>query len=86
MCWYRYVEMTCNDKTNYVARELKSVHVDVQGSYIKFIIHKNHLNRLNIYHQVNNDLTLYNNINNYYRYIDHNYFTICWRIYYAYLG
>lgn len=47
-----YVDMTSNEKTNYTARELKSVHVDVTGSFVKLIIHKNHINRLNMFNQV----------------------------------
>ena len=47
-----YVALSDNDKTGFGARELKSVHVDAVGHFIKFVIHKNHINRLNVYNQV----------------------------------
>ena len=34
------------------ARELKSVHVNVPGSMLRLVIHKAHVNKLNIYNQV----------------------------------
>lgn len=48
----RYVELSPNDRTDFKARELKSVHVDAEGSFLKFIMHKNFVNRQNIYNQV----------------------------------
>ena len=41
-----------NSNSNYKARELKSVHVDAVGVYVKFVIHKNHINKHNLYNQV----------------------------------
>ena len=41
-----------NDKTGFKARELKSVHVDAVGLFVKFVIHKNHINKHNLYNQV----------------------------------
>jgi len=49
---FRYVEMSTNEKTEYKARELKSVHVDAIGQFIKLLIHKNHVNKLNLFNQV----------------------------------
>lgn len=48
----RYIELSDNEKTEYKARELKSVHVDAIGQYVKLLVHKNHVNKLNLYNQV----------------------------------
>lgn len=47
-----YVSLCDNEKTSFKARELKSVHVDVIGTYLRLTLHKNHVNRHNRYHQV----------------------------------
>ena len=47
-----YVELSSNERTDLKARELKSVHVDAEGSFLKLVLHKNFLNRLNLYNQV----------------------------------
>jgi centrosomal protein CEP104 len=47
-----YVELSSNERTDYKARELKSVHLDAEGTFIKFVLHKNFVNRLNVYNQV----------------------------------
>lgn len=47
-----YVSLSDNEKTGYKARELKSVHVDALGSYLRLNIHKNHINKQNVYNQV----------------------------------
>ncbi|XP_024915458.1 centrosomal protein of 104 kDa isoform X2 [Cynoglossus semilaevis] len=47
-----YVSLSDNEKTGYKARELKSVHVDAIGMYLKITFHKNHLNGYNQHHQV----------------------------------
>ena len=44
--------MSFNERTDFKARELKSVHVDAEGSFLKLVIHKNFVNRLNLYNQV----------------------------------
>ena len=49
---FRYIELSSNDRTNYKARELKSIHVDAEGIFLKLIIHKNYVNPLNLYNQV----------------------------------
>lgn len=48
----RYIELSNNERTNFKARELKSIHVDAEGIFLKLIIHKNYVNRLNLYNQV----------------------------------
>lgn len=48
----RYVELSSNERTDYKARELKSVHVDAEGTFLKLVLHKNFLNRLNMCNQV----------------------------------
>ncbi|XP_072040175.1 centrosomal protein of 104 kDa-like isoform X2 [Amphiura filiformis] len=46
-----YVAMADNEKTGFKARELKSVHVDAVGRYLRLVIHKNHVNKYNLYNQ-----------------------------------
>jgi len=33
------------------ARELKSIHLDAEGHFVKLVLHKNHVNKYNIYNQ-----------------------------------
>ncbi|KAM6976945.1 centrosomal protein of 104 kDa [Aplochiton taeniatus] len=47
-----YVSLSDNQKTAFKARELKSVHVDAVGTYLRVTFHSNHDNHYNIYHQV----------------------------------
>lgn len=47
-----YVELSPNERTDFRARELKSVHVDAEGTFLKFVLHKNFVNRQNLYNQV----------------------------------
>ncbi|XP_033095811.1 centrosomal protein of 104 kDa-like isoform X2 [Anneissia japonica] len=47
-----YVTMSDNEKTGFKARELKSVHVNAIGQYLKIVIHKNFVNKYNLYNQV----------------------------------
>ncbi|KAI1892582.1 hypothetical protein AGOR_G00135060 [Albula goreensis] len=47
-----YVSLSDNEKTGYKARELKSVHVDAMGTYLRLTFHRNHINRCNLYNQV----------------------------------
>ncbi|XP_074654970.1 centrosomal protein of 104 kDa-like [Tubulanus polymorphus] len=47
-----YVALSDNEKTGFKARELKSVHVDAIGMYLKLVIHKNHVNKHNLYNQI----------------------------------
>ncbi|XP_054439880.1 centrosomal protein of 104 kDa isoform X1 [Pteronotus mesoamericanus] len=47
-----YVSLCDNEKTGCRARELKSVHVDAVGQFLKLVFHQNHTNKYNIYNQV----------------------------------
>ncbi|MEQ2269459.1 hypothetical protein XENORESO_004818 [Xenotaenia resolanae] len=47
-----YVSLSDNEKTGFKARELKSVHVDAVGTYLRITLHRNHANRYNHYNQV----------------------------------
>ncbi|NXS58955.1 CE104 protein, partial [Brachypteracias leptosomus] len=47
-----YVPLSDNVKTDFKARELKSVYVDAVGQYLKLIFHKNYVNKYNLYGQV----------------------------------
>lgn len=48
----RYVSLSDNEKTAFRARELKSVHVDAVGTYLRLAFHRNYDNRYNPYSQV----------------------------------
>ncbi|XP_061625283.1 centrosomal protein of 104 kDa isoform X1 [Phyllopteryx taeniolatus] len=47
-----YVSLSDNEKTGFRARELKSVHVDAVGTYLRITFHKHYANRHNHYNQV----------------------------------
>uniref|UniRef100_A0A3Q3QHB0 Centrosomal protein of 104 kDa n=1 Tax=Monopterus albus TaxID=43700 RepID=A0A3Q3QHB0_MONAL len=47
-----YVALSDNEKTGFKARELKSVHVDAIGTYLRITFHRNHVNSYNHYNQV----------------------------------
>ncbi|NWR45758.1 CE104 protein, partial [Regulus satrapa] len=47
-----YVPLSDNEKTDFRARELKSVYLDAVGQYLKLIFHKNYVNKYNLYGQV----------------------------------
>lgn len=49
---HRYVSLSDNEKTAFKSRELKSVHVDAVGTYLRITFHRNHVNRYNHYNQV----------------------------------
>jgi centrosomal protein CEP104 len=46
------VELSSNERTEFRARELKSVHVDAEGTFLKLVLHKNFVNKLNQFNQV----------------------------------
>lgn len=46
------MSLSDNEKTGFKARELKSVQVDAVGVFLKLNIHKNHMNKYNMYNQV----------------------------------
>jgi centrosomal protein CEP104 len=47
-----YFFFNSNEATNFQSRELKTVYVDVVSTCIKFVLHKCHVNKLNIFNQV----------------------------------
>ncbi|KAK6175360.1 hypothetical protein SNE40_013841 [Patella caerulea] len=47
-----YVSFSDNENSGYKARELKSIHVDAHGVFLKLVLHKNHINKHNLYNQV----------------------------------
>ncbi|XP_041655412.1 centrosomal protein of 104 kDa isoform X2 [Cheilinus undulatus] len=47
-----YVSLSDNEKTGFKARELKSIHVDAVGTYLRITFHRNYVNRFNLYNQV----------------------------------
>ena len=48
-----YLSLDKNEKSNYQARELKSVYVEnMPCQYVKFLVHKNFVNKLNHFNQV----------------------------------
>ena len=51
-CVLSYIELASNERSDFKARELKSVHIDAEGLFLKLVLHKNYLNRLNLYNQV----------------------------------
>ncbi|XP_074537277.1 centrosomal protein of 104 kDa isoform X2 [Halichoeres trimaculatus] len=46
-----YVSLSDNEKTGFKARELKSIHVDAIGTYLRITFHRNYVNRFNSYNQ-----------------------------------
>nr|XP_045590600.1 centrosomal protein of 104 kDa-like [Procambarus clarkii] len=47
-----YVALSDNQHSQFRARELKSVTVECTGTFLKLLLHKNHVNRINLYNQV----------------------------------
>ena len=47
-----YLSLDNNEKSQYQARELKTVYIDFTGSYIRLVIHRNYVNKLNLFNQV----------------------------------
>lgn len=47
-----YLSFDSNERSNHQARELKSVHVNVPAFFIRLMVHRCHVNKLNIYNQV----------------------------------
>ena len=46
-----YLSFDSNERSNHQARELKSVHVNIAAQHIKLVVHRCHVNKLNIYNQ-----------------------------------
>ncbi|KAF6260813.1 flagellar associated protein [Scenedesmus sp. NREL 46B-D3] len=47
-----YLAFDKNERSNHQARELKSVHLSVETQLVRLLIHRCHVNKLNIYNQV----------------------------------
>lgn len=47
-----YLSLDCNERSQFQARELKSVYVDVSAQFLRIVLHKCHVNRHNIVNQV----------------------------------
>ncbi|CAK0887687.1 unnamed protein product, partial [Prorocentrum cordatum] len=47
-----YLSLDCNERSQFQARELKSVYVDVAAQFLRILLHKCHVNRYNIVNQV----------------------------------
>ncbi len=47
-----YLSFDSNERSSHQARELKSVHVNVHAYVVRLVIHRCHVNKLNIYNQV----------------------------------
>jgi len=52
--WRRlgYLSLDDNSRSDYQARELKSVYIDAAGSFLKLLVHKCYMNKHNIFNQV----------------------------------
>jgi hypothetical protein len=48
----RYLSLDPNERSNWKARELKSVFVEARAQFLKFSIFKNHINAINLFNQV----------------------------------
>lgn len=46
------LSLDSNERSNFQARELKSVQLHAEADYLKIVIHQCHVNKLNIYNQV----------------------------------
>lgn len=47
-----YLSLDTNERTDYKARELKTVYVDRSANFVRLILHKNHMNPFNNFNQV----------------------------------
>lgn len=47
-----YLSLDSNERSGYQARELKTVYVESEGKYIRFIVHQCYLNKYNMFQQV----------------------------------
>lgn len=47
-----YLSLNKNERSDYQARELKSVYVDATGQYLRILLHKCYINELNLFNQV----------------------------------
>lgn len=47
-----YLSLDPNERSNWKARELKSVFVEARAQFLKFLVFKNHINAINLFNQV----------------------------------
>jgi centrosomal protein CEP104 len=47
-----YLSLNNNQRSNYQARELKSVYLDTRGRYIRLLVHRCYINKYNLFNQV----------------------------------
>lgn len=47
-----YLSLDSNERSQFQARELKTVYVDCVGSFVRLMIHSCYLNKLNVYNQI----------------------------------
>lgn len=47
-----HLSLDSNEKSNYQARELKTVYIDNLGKFVKILLHANHVNTYNTYNQI----------------------------------
>ena len=47
-----YLSLDSNERSNFQARELKSVYIESPALYLKLVLHKCHLNKYNLFNQV----------------------------------
>lgn len=51
-CKFRFLTLKSNAESNYMARELKTVHIDNEATFVKMLLHQCYINERNIYSQV----------------------------------
>ena len=47
-----YLTLDSNERSSYQARELKTVYIDHMGKFVRLLIHKNFVNKQNLFNQV----------------------------------
>lgn len=47
-----YLSLDSNEKSSFQARELKTVYIDHPATYVRFVIHRNFVNNVNMHNQV----------------------------------
>ncbi|KAG5188043.1 hypothetical protein JKP88DRAFT_269553 [Tribonema minus] len=52
--WRRlgYLSLNSNERSKYMARELKSVYIDATGDFLRLMVHRCYINELNLFNQV----------------------------------
>jgi len=47
-----YLSLDSNERSQYQARELKTVYIDNPGRYVRLVVHRNYVNKQNLFNQV----------------------------------